>query len=278
MASGEVRLPRLSKLLGAQIRYQTTLMARSGRGYLLAIILPAFMLTLLLKARTQGSEAVVTAQHLADISGIVVFGTFTITYINYATNLVTAREEGVLRRWHMAPLPAWVYFAGRIIVCVLLADCTGILLLIVGVILADFHLTATHVICLLIADTLGALTLATVGTAITAMATTIQSLSSITVFTYAPLLILSGAVGKLSLPQWVNTLMTYFPVQPVIQSVSRALGSSSGGLPLISPRDLVVLAAWAVGFLALSVRYFRWDPHRPSHALHVEGRTSVQVG
>jgi hypothetical protein len=100
----------------------------------------------------------------------------------------------------------------------------------------------------------------------TTMATTVQSLGSITIFTYAPMLILSGAVGKLSLPQWVNTLMTYFPVQPVIQSVSRALGSSSGGLPLISVRDLAVLAAWAAGCLALSVRFFRWDPHRPRHA------------
>lgn len=278
MTSGEVRLPRLSKLLGAQIRYQTTLMTRNGRGYLLAMILPAFLLTLLLKAHTQGSEAAITAQHLADVSGIVVFGTFTITYINYATNLVAAREEGVLRRWHMTPLPAWVYFAGRIVVCVVLADCTGILLLIVGGIFADLHLTATNVICLLIADTLGALTLAAVGTAITTMATTVQSLGSITIFTYAPLLILSGAIGKLSLPQWVNTLMTYFPVQPVIHSISRALGGSAGGLPLISPRDLAVLAGWAAGCLALSVRYFRWDPHRPRHALHAQGGTSVVAG
>ena len=258
--------PRLSTLLGIQIRYQMLLMARAGRGYLLAIILPAFMLALLLRARTHGGEATIMAQHLADMGGIIVFGTFTITYISYATNLVTAREEGVLRRWHMTPLPAWLYFAGRITVCILLADCAGILLLIVGAILADVHLTVARVICLLVADTLGALTLATLGTAITTMATTVQSLGLITVFTYAPMLILSGAVGKLSLPQWVDTLMSYLPVQPVIQSVSRALAPSSSGLPLISSRDLAVLGAWAACCLALSLRFFRWDPHRPSHA------------
>ena len=31
-------------------------------------------------------------------------------------------------------------------------------------------------------------------------------------------------------------------------------------------RDLAVLAAWALGGLLLSVRFFQWDPHRPRHA------------
>jgi hypothetical protein len=31
-------------------------------------------------------------------------------------------------------------------------------------------------------------------------------------------------------------------------------------------RDLAVLAAWALGGLLVSVRFFRWDPHRPRHS------------
>jgi hypothetical protein len=40
-------------------------------------------------------------------------------------------------------------------------------------------------------------------------------------------------------------------------------GQSGFALP---GRDLAVLAAWAVGCLLLSVRFFQWDPHRPRHA------------
>ena len=56
--------------------------------------------------------------------------------------------------------------------------------------------------------------------------------------------------------------MSYLPAQPMIDAVNRAL-QHSGALP---GRDLAVLAAWADGCLHLSVRFFRWDPHRPSHA------------
>jgi hypothetical protein len=56
--------------------------------------------------------------------------------------------------------------------------------------------------------------------------------------------------------------MSYLPAQPRIDAVTRALG-----YPLGPPaRDLAVLAAWAVSGLLLSVRFFRWDPHRPRHA------------
>ncbi len=53
----------------------------------------------------------------------------------------------------------------------------------------------------------------------------------------------------------------------MIDAVTRALQSSAGqpGLGL-SGRDLAVLAAWALGGLLVSVRFFRWDPHRPRHA------------
>jgi hypothetical protein len=52
--------------------------------------------------------------------------------------------------------------------------------------------------------------------------------------------------------------MSYLPAQPMIDAVTRALQPSAG----LSGRDLAVLAAWAVGGLLLSVRFFRWDPHR----------------
>jgi hypothetical protein len=81
--------------------------------------------------------------------------------------------------------------------------------------------------------------------------------------TYIPLIIFSGGFGGLSgLPHWLTTLMSYLPAQPMIDAVTRALEPAAS----MSGRDLAVLAAWAVGCLLLSVRFFKWDPHRPRHA------------
>jgi hypothetical protein len=101
------------------------------------------------------------------------------------------------------------------------------------------------------------------GTAVTPLLTSAQGANPLLTLTYLPLIIFSGGFGGLSgLPHWLNTLMSYLPAQPMIDAVTRALQPSAG----MSGRDLAVLAAWALGGLLLSVRFFRWDPSRPRHA------------
>jgi hypothetical protein len=69
------------------------------------------------------------------------------------------------------------------------------------------------------------------------------------------------------LPHWLNTAMSYLPAQPMIDAVNHALGHPAGRFwPALPARDLAVLAAWALGGLLVSVRFFQWDPHRPRHA------------
>ena len=116
---------------------------------------------------------------------------------------------------------------------------------------------------LLLAGSLGALALAAAGTAVTPLLTSAQGANPLLTLTYLPLIIFSGGFGGLSgLPHWLNTLMSYLPAQPMIDAVTQALQPSAGW----SGRDLAVLAAWALGGLLLSVRFFRWDPTRPRHA------------
>jgi hypothetical protein len=55
--------------------------------------------------------------------------------------------------------------------------------------------------------------------------------------------------------------MSYLPAQPMIDAVTRALDHSGP-----SGRDLAVMAGWALAGLLISLRFFRWDPHRPGHA------------
>ena len=113
------------------------------------------------------------------------------------------------------------------------------------------------------AATLGGLALAAAGTAVTPLLPSAQGANQLLALTSIPLIIFSGGFGGLSgLPRWLSTVMSYLPAQPMIDAVTRALEPSA----TVSGRDLAVLAAWAAGCLLLSVRFFRWDPHRPRHA------------
>jgi ABC-2 type transport system permease protein len=250
-------------MIAGQVRYQLTLMLRTPRTLLAGLILPGALLALQLgrvQHLGQGAAADVLA---ARVAGLVVLGAMSVAYLSHAAGLVVAREDGVLRRWRSTPLPSWGYFAGRIIATVLFAEAAGLILVLVGVAMAGLHLTVASIIALLIAGTLGALALAAAGTAVTPLLTSAQGANPLLTLTFIPLVIFSGGFGGLSgLPHWLSTVMSYLPAQPMIDAVNHALGRSPG----LPARDLAVLAAWTLGGLLVSVRFFSWDPHRPRHA------------
>jgi len=261
-------LPGLVPVIGGQLRYQLTLLMRTPRTLMAGLILPGALLALQL-GRVQHIGPGAAADLLAArVAGLVVLGAMSVAYLTHASSLIVAREDGILRRWRATPLPGWGYFAGRIAAAVLIADVAALILVLVGVAMAGLHLTAAGIVSLLVAATVGSLALAAAGTAITRLIPSAQGANQLLALTYIPLIIFSGGFGGLSgLPHWLNTLMSYLPAQPMIDAVTRALEMGTGQPELSLPgRDLAVLAAWAVGCLLLSVRFFRWDPTRPRHA------------
>jgi ABC-2 type transport system permease protein len=268
MSEIALRLPGPGSVLASQLRYQLTLLARNPRVIVAGLVLPGALLAL-----ERGSAHHITmAQAAPRIAGLVALSAIAIAFFTHANGLVVAREDGVLRRWHASPLPAWAYFAGRIMATMLVAAAAGLILVLVAVAMTGVHLTVHAVAGLIVVDMLGALALAAAGTAITAIIPSTQSAQPVLMVVYIPLIVLSGAFGAISsLPHWVNTAMTYLPVQPVIDAGSRAL--AQGGA-IMSGHDAAVLVGWVVGGLLLSFWFFQWDPHRPAHARQAEARTT----
>jgi ABC-2 type transport system permease protein len=263
-----IRLPGLIPVIGGQLRYQLTLLMRTPRTLMAGLILPGALLALQLGRVQHIGQRAAADVLAARVAGLVVLGAMSVAYLTHASSLIVAREDGILRRWRATPLPAWGYFAGRIAAAVLIAGAAALILVLVGVAMAGLHLTAAGIVSLLVAATVGSLALAAAGTAITRLIPSAQGANQLLALTYIPLIIFSGGFGGLSgLPHWLNTLVSYLPAQPMIDAVTRALETGAGQSGLALPgRDLAVLAAWAVGCLLLSVRFFQWDPHRPRHA------------
>jgi ABC-2 type transport system permease protein len=262
------RLPGPGSVLASQLRYQLTLLARNPRVVVAGLVLPGALLAL----ERGNARHITMAQAAPRIAGLVALSAIAIAFFTHANGLVVARENGVLRRWHASPLPAWAYFAGRIMATMLVTAAAGLILVAVAIAMTGLHVTAHAVVGLLVVDMLGALALAAVGTAITAIIPSAQSAQPVLMLVYIPLIVLSGAFGAISsLPHWVNTATTYLPVQPVIAAGSRALQYSGA---IMSAHDLAVLVGWVVGGLLASFWFFQWDPHRPAHAKPAEARTT----
>jgi ABC-2 type transport system permease protein len=247
----------MTRMLAAQVGYQLRMLARNPRGLMISLFAPGVILALRLSQG--GSRTGSPAEKAA-------FGLIATCYLTHAIGLVAARESGVLRRWQASPLPRWGYFAGRITATVLLSLVSGAIILAVGAGLGGLHVPAGRVPALLAVFVAGGVAWAAIGTAVTTLISSAESANPVLIFTYLPVILLSGAFGVLSEPKWLTTLMSYLPGQPVIGPATRALEFSGSGLAPVSGRDLAVLAGWAVIGLLASVRFFRWEPARPAHA------------
>ena len=248
------RMPSVGRLLAAQIGYQARLLA-SGRAIIIGVGLPVILLIASHGNHIQTSTA--------DIAGYAAFGLTLTAWNTYGVRLVAAREAGVLKRWRATPLPRWCYFVGRIAASVVVAVTAGAATVAAGVLLYHIHLTVSDGLGALVAFVLGAFAWAATATALTAGIPTAEAAAPTFMVTYFPVIVISGIFGSISEPHWLSTIASYLPAQPLVHAIATALGHTAGH-PLLPPRDLIVLGAWAVIGLAVAVATFRWEPHRPT--------------
>ena len=250
----ELRMPSVGRLLVAQIGYQSRLLA-SGRAVTLGVIFPVI---LLIASHSRGTN--ITA---ADVAQYAVFGLSLTAWNTYGVRLVAAREAGVLKRWRATPLPRWCYFLGRVIATVVVATLAAAATVAVGVLLYNAHLSVEAAFGTLVVFVLGSFAWAATATAVTAAIPTVEAAAPTMMLIYFPVVIASGALGSISEPHWLSTLVSYLPAQPLVHAAGTALAYRTGHA-FLPARDLIVLGAWAIGGIAVSVVTFRWEPHRPS--------------
>lgn len=251
-------LPGFPSLIVLQARYQLLLLLRTPRAAAAGLVLPVLLMVL----NNRGGH--LDAQLRQLVAGMAVLGLTNIAFVTHASGLVAARESGVLRRWRASPLPGWCYFTGRIAATVALAVGSGAIAVFAGVALYGMPLTAGAAVVLFAGFAAGALTWASVGTAVTALIPSPDSAVPLLSVTYFPIVFLSGAFGASSAgPHWLTTAVRYLPARPVIDIAHHAVQYTGGGLPPIFLPDLALLGAWAAAGLAISLFLFRWDPRRP---------------
>lgn len=126
-------------------------------------------------------------------------------------------------------------------------------------------------LAILLAFVLGALAWAGAATTVTRAIPTVEAVFPVLILVYFPVIIVSGALFRISEPSWLSTLATYLPAQPLIDAVTSAVRHTTGA-PFLPTHDVVVLACWAVSGLAAVVVLFRWEPHHPT------GRRRARTG
>ncbi len=193
---------------------------------------------------------------LADVLALTVMGSFW----GLSVQLVTFREQGILRRFRVAPISASAMLTSSIISNYVLTIPTIIIEFYLS--RKVFHMSGMgNLVGVFVLLTLGIVTFATLGLVIASVTNTMQETQIINQIIWFAFLFLSGATVPFpSLPGAVQRVAYFLPATYLVSglqqsiSVTDPVGISELGLNLASMIGCTIIA-----FL-VAAQLFRWEP------------------
>jgi ABC-type multidrug transport system permease subunit len=175
-----------------------------------------------------------------------------------SATLVTFREQGILRRFHVAPVTASDMLASSVLANFVLTLPTVIVILALARFAYHVHdfgniLAAFLFICV------GTVSFGSLGLVVASITNTMQETQVLNKLLWLPLIFLSGATVPLpDLPKMVQGVAVFLPATFLVTGIQQATYFSKSSLDLIV--YILALAFWAVLSFFVSSQLFRWEP------------------
>ena len=189
--------------------------------------------------------------------GLLGLGIMTNSIISIAVRVSTYRNQAVLKRLQVTPLPIWKYFAGEILAHLLLAVVQALVILAVGVFVfgGDIHGSLGWVLLIVL---LGTVVFLNIGFILSAWARSPSAASGMGNAVALPMMFLAGTFfSTASLPWLLPYAALALPLTPMLDAL-REVAINSASLWETWPQ-LAALGAWAVATAAVAVRVFRFS-------------------
>ena len=250
------------RLVGRQIYYEQLSFWLNPIGAIFTIGFPLVFLILL--GASAGSSRVKILGNIKLIQyyvpGFVAFGVMSACFTTLAIVLVNRREEGLLKRLRLSPLPAWAFLGAIFLSTLLVAFVQVIVLLAVGRLGFGVHLPAS-IGAFVVAVVVGGLSFTALGAAISTMIPNPDAAGPVTNVVFFVLLFLAGLWFPIKAGSGLAKFSSYFPIRHFILAVFAPFNQAKGASPW-AWSDLRAVAIWGVAAAAFAVWRFRWAPRR----------------
>ncbi|NTU80703.1 MAG: ABC transporter permease [Chloroflexales bacterium] len=189
------------------------------------------------------------------MASFAAYGLLGIAFFSFGIGVASERGQGWMKLMRATPLPAWVYFAGKVVMALAFATLLLLLLFLVAALVAGVRMAPEAWALLGLTLVLGMLPLATAGFALGYWAPP-TSAGAIANLIYLPIAYASGFLMPVpALPPFVQALAPYLPPYHYGQLAWRAVGVNDGQAAL----HIAWLIGTAVVFGGLAVWGYRRD-------------------
>jgi ABC-2 type transport system permease protein len=179
------------------------------------------------------------------------------TNLTVGIALVGWRKQGILRRFAATPLRPGVLVATQILSRLIISLAQAAVLVAVAILVFHVQVVGSWVL-LGLTVTLGALTMLALGFAIGSFATTQDAAQAVVFLIAFPMMFLGGSYFPTdNAPAFLTPLIKAMPLS-YLNDALRQIVNNGATLTAIQ-NDALVLGAWIVAALLVSVRAFRWS-------------------
>lgn len=194
------------------------------------------------------------------VPAIISLAVISATMQSLAMSLVIARESGRLKRGRGTPMPSWALIAGRVGNAAIVSVLMLAALAVIGRLLFSVAIPWERLPAIALVLLIGAAAFACLGIALSIAVPSQDAAAPVVNAVLLPLYFLSGIfIPDQELSGGIISLSEVFPVRHFFQAMLDAYIPTTGA---IDPVNLIVVAAWGLGALAVGVRWFRWSPRR----------------
>jgi len=244
------------KVLRAEVLTNVKLYSRNRHALVPTAGLP-LILMLLFSYMYQGQSAgdlPMVAYVFASVAGMSVAGT---AFLNLSINLVEQRDQGILKRLRGTPLREWQLLGGKVLAASLIICLQLLILFAVGVALFGLRLKGTPLPSLSILI-LGTLAFLAMGFCLASLMKNARAAEAWALALFLPMLFIGGGFfPNESLPKVVQQLARALPLTHFYEALVSVM--VEGHSIATTVHHLLLVALWAIGCSAVSLKAFRWE-------------------
>jgi ABC-2 type transport system permease protein len=250
-------------LVAHQLRYDLLVNWRNPQSRFFTIVLPVIFLVLLTSLfgnHTTDVHGAAIKNSTFYVPGISTLGVVAVSFVNLVITIVALRESGVLKRRRSTPVPARVLIASRALTAVVLSIVVVIVLVAIGRIVYGVHLPSGTLPAFVLDVVVGAACFCCLSFAVASFIRNEDSAQPTIQAIVLPLYFISGVfVPRDQLSGTLKDIASVFPISHLNDMFFKAFDPATTGVGLAG-HDLLILAVWGVGGLAIALWRFSWFP------------------
>lgn len=254
------------KQLKTQTKFNLLAFRRNPAATFFTIILP--LVFLFVFTSIFGNDEIGNGRRVATlyVPALLALAVISATLVNLAMTLTSHREQGVLKRVRSTPLRPWIFIVAQGLAGVALSVIMAVVFIGVGRVFFDVTVQSVGVIPLAISVMVGAASFSALGVALTVIIPSEEAAPAVTNALILPLYFISdifiiGSDGESAVGGVPEFIANLFPIKHLGIALSESFDPFTTEMPFPVEHWLVVLA-WGMFGLAVSVWKFRWEPRR----------------